>query len=290
MSRHSAKLVADAPGWIPALNRALETLLTDYPHRTDELLEAALYSVGSPGHRWRPILLLTIYERLAGRKFPPDALPLACAVEFLHTASIILDDLPAMDDATLRRGAPPCHAKFGQSRAILTAHWLCDVAQHWVGGVRRTHPGCAVDLEDAFRAVKNEMMRGQTMDLEWGDLSEEETIEKYRLKSGALYGFTASAPAHLLGSTVEAECLKKFGNYLGIAYQLSDDLHDMTDTVEGLGKDVRKDEQKKTIPYIYGVERTLELKELYIQKCLRELKTVDNLTFDLAPLVEKICL
>ena len=272
-------------------NRTLEEKLAEYPHRTSELLEAALHSVCSPGHRWRPILLFEIYEKLAHERNAFDVLPVACAIEYLHTASIILDDLPSMDNATLRRGKQPCHLKFGQPRAILTAHWLCDVAQHLIHGFHlQTHPKCFVDLEDILRETKNEMMKGQTLDLERETITDEEIIEKYRLKSGALYAFTASVPANLLGLSEKAVHLRRFGNYLGIAYQVSDDVHDITDTIEVLGKDVRKDEHKGSIPYMHGIEKALEVKNLYIEKCIGELKAVGGFMDDIIDLVEKICL
>lgn len=174
MSQTNATHRAEAVNWLPLMGRILEKALSEYPHQTDEIREAALYSVGAPGHRWRPILMLTIFDRLSRTKDFPAVMPLACAVEFLHTASIILDDLPAMDDATLRRGKEPCHVKFGQPLAILTACWLCDVAQHSVHvAARRASPDCSVDLEDLFRATKNEMMRGQALDLNGAGLRDD---------------------------------------------------------------------------------------------------------------------
>lgn len=292
MSQPSAKIHVPAPGdWLPMLNRTLEEKLAEYPYQTGELLEAALYSVQSSGHRWRPILLVKIYENLAHERPPYDVLPVACAVEYLHTASIILDDLPAMDDGTLRRGKQPCHLKFSQARALLTAHWLCDVAQHLIHEFNlRAYPSCIVDLEDLLRATKNEMMRGQTVDLERENLSDEEIIEKYRLKSGALYGFTAAVTAHLFGLAEEALHLEKFGNYLGVAYQISDDIHDMMDNIEALGKDVRKDEHRGSIPYIHGIEKATEMKNLYMEKCVEELGAGRGNFHDITSLVEKICL
>lgn len=291
MSQPSVRLrTAENPDWTSVLNQTLEEKLATYPHQTGELLEAALYSVSSPGHRWRPILLLKVYENFVRQRSPYDVIPVACAIEYLHNASIIMDDLPGMDDATLRRGKQPCHLKFGQARAILTAHWLCDVAQHLIHEFDlRAYPKCTADLEDLLRATKNEMMRGQTLDLERENLSDEEITEKYRLKSGALYGFTASVPAHLAGSAQAALHLERFGNYLGVAYQISDDIHDMTDTIEVLGKDVRKDANRGSVPYIHGIEKSLEMKNLYMEKCIEELKASGGPVDDITRLVEKIC-
>ena len=115
---------------IRRVNSLLPQELHNYPHQTEQLLEAAEYAVAGPGHRWRPILFTRIYEKLSDKAQSSKALSVACAIEFLHTASLILDDLPSADDATLRRGKQPCHLEFGEARAILAALWLCDVAQH----------------------------------------------------------------------------------------------------------------------------------------------------------------
>lgn len=290
MAQHPARV--RQPARIPdleSLNRALTENLKSYPHLTEELLEAALYSVESPGHRWRPILFFGIYEALGGEAKQREILALPCAIEFLHTASIMLDDLPAMDDGMLRRGKLPCHLKFTQARAILAAHWLCDVAQHLVHEYQSRHTVQA-DLEDLFRALKNNMMHGQTIDLEDRGLTLSETLEKYKLKSGCLYGFTAAAPAHVLGRTGITAHLERFGHYLGIAYQISDDIHDHADAAEVLGKDVRKDGCKSTIPALCGVEHAIQLKEHYKEKAMDELWCVPDAIEGIGDLVEQICL
>lgn len=275
---------------IKSLNEKLVEYLASYPFQTDELFEAAAYSVESPGHRWRPILFLKIFQKLAHKTNYHDVLPIACAIEFLHTASIILDDLPAMDDGTLRRGKRPCHLEFGQPRALLTALWLCDVAQYLIHDFQlRSKLGCTADLEELLRSTKNEMMKGQTLDLEGENLTDNEILEKYRLKSGALYSFTACVPAYLLAQAKLAEHLKEFGNNLAVAYQISDDIHDCMDTAEDLGKDVNKDKNKDTIPLRRGIRKAAELKDFYKQKAINELSNIPAPIDDLVSLVEKIC-
>lgn len=275
---------------LPLLNRQLADALAEYPYQTAEILEAARYSVSTPGHRWRPILLLTIYEHLSGLEDVSAALPVACAVEFLHTSSIILDDLPVMDDATLRRGKEPCHIRFGQATAILTACWLCDVAQHLIHTAPTSDAARVAHLEEFFRATKNEMLRGQSLDLCGRDLTDDEIIEKCRLKSGALYAFTASAPAYMLGLGTLADSLKKFGNYLGIAYQLADDVNDQIGRIEDVGKDVGKDEGKDTIPNRRGLQKTREMIALYKGMCLDEIRRTPLPVDTFAPLVDLICM
>ena len=290
MTQNSAKLCKSGQNvLLESLNRTLLENLKSYPHQTGKLLEASAYAVDSPGHRWRPILLFTIYNELTQKTNYQEILPLASAIEYLHTASIILDDLPMMDDGTLRRGKIPCHIKYNQARAVHAALWLCDVAQHYIHEFQ-SQRDISTDLENLLRTIKNDMIHGQTIDLELKNLTLEEIIEKYRLKSGALYGFTASLPAHILGLTEFVCPLESFGNYLGIAYQIADDIHDHTDTIEALGKDVRKDEDKSTIPIICGIEKATELRETYKEKALKELQTIPKLTGDVAYLLQQICL
>lgn len=96
-------------------------------------------------------------------------------------------------------------------------------------------------------------------------------------------------PAHLSGSSEAALHLERFGNYLGIAYQISDDIHDMTDSIEALGKDVRKDEHRGSIPYLHGVDKAIEIKNFYMGECIRELKASGGDVRDIVVMVESIC-
>src|SRR5688500_8982071 len=112
------------------INANLNDSVSGYPYKTRELFSAAQFVIKGGGHRWRPILFLMIYRRLNFEGQYQRLLPVASAIELLHNSSIVLDDLPAMDNGTLRRGKKTCHLMFGEARAILTAFWLCDIAQH----------------------------------------------------------------------------------------------------------------------------------------------------------------
>ena len=277
------------PDPLQRFNELLLLNLSQYRHSTPELLEAATYAVRTPGHRWRPLLFVHIWNRVTEpREDPESHLGLVTAIEYVHTASIVLDDLPAMDDGTLRRGQVPCHIKFGQARAILAALWLCDVAQNLIHQWQSQNR-VDVDLEELFRSIKNDMMKGEILDLEGScDAPLSQLIEKSRLKSGALYGFTASLPAIILGLQEAVISLNDFGNYLGIAYQISDDIQDCVATKTEVGKDVGQDE--RTIPRLYGLEKASELKEQYKERALMKARQVINPIEDLANIVEKICL
>jgi geranylgeranyl pyrophosphate synthase len=270
------------------INELLLLTLNGYRYSAPELLEAAQYAVSSPGHRWRPLLFVEIWKTFTNEgELPKHHLGLVTAIEYLHTASIILDDLPAMDDGTLRRGQAPCHIKFGQGRAILTALWLCDVAQSLLHAWRSVQT-IDVDVEELFRSVKTEMMNGQVLDLESGaNATLAQLVERSRLKSGALYGFTASLPVLILGVVEAVVPLRAFGNYLGIAYQISDDILDCVAVKDEIGKDVRRD--RNTIPRLYGLTRAMELKQEYKEKAVVELRKGLTPCEKIVRMLDEIC-
>lgn len=264
-------------------------LLRAYPYPSKDLQDASHYSFSSGGHRWRPILFLRVYGKLAAGRDLGAVIKLACSIELVHTASIMLDDLPEMDNAQVRRGKKTCHLEFGPAVAVMASLWLCDVAQHVVHGfqsARPPKPGC--DLEEHIRFARSQMMLGQVRDLQATCTGEEEILEVYRLKSGVLYGLAAAAPAYLLGLARQAELLQRFGHFLGIAYQISDDIADMTASARELGKDVGRDVARKTIPRLFGERRAVELRDTYKQSAISELKHLDRPIGDLIELVQRI--
>jgi geranylgeranyl pyrophosphate synthase len=225
-----------------------------------------------------------IYNKFAQETLKTDVLAIACAIEFVHTASIILDDLPCMDDGKIRRGRTACHLVFGESRATAAALWLCDVAQHLLHNAAKD-----VDLENLFREIKAEMMKGQVLDLEGKNLTKDEIIAKYRMKSGALYAFMASAPALMHDNPDAANALSAFGNYLGIAYQISDDIHDQLGSVATLNKDVHKDVNKDTIPGLVGLKKAAQMRDAYRLEAINKLSALPAAFEDLIQIAEEIC-
>lgn len=267
-----------------SFDSTLTHYLEHYPYSVSQLHEVASYSVAPPAHRWRPLLFVRIYSKFAQETSRTDVMAIACAIEFLHTASIILDDLPCMDDGKIRRGRVACHLVFGESRAIAAALWLSDVAQHLIHNAAND-----VDLENLFRETKAEMMKGQVLDLEGKNLTKDEIIAKYRMKSGALYAFVASAPALMHDSPDAAKALSTFGNYLGIAYQISDDIHDQVDSVATLNKDVLKDVNKDTIPALVGLKKAAQMRDAYRLEAINKLLTLPPAFEDLIEIAEEIC-
>jgi geranylgeranyl diphosphate synthase type II len=240
--------------------RLLELVPRD-PSRVGEAVHASLHA---PAKRLRPVLSLLVTEMLNGE---PDAvLPAACAVELVHTASLILDDLPSMDNATLRRGRPACHVAFGESTAILAAFALLTrgfelLAEDWPGA-----PSPAVRQAiacDLGRAVgKDGMIAGQAADLQMAgreiDFATLEFI--HSRKTGALFIAAAVLGAEAAGADAAVrEAVSAYSKNLGLAFQIVDDLLDVAGDKAVLGKDVGQDLKKTTFVSFAGVAGATQL-------------------------------
>jgi len=234
------------------------------PGRASRVQAAIEDSLMAPGKRLRPILALMVAEVLRGN--PESVLPAAGAIEMVHTASLILDDLPCMDDAATRRGRPTCHVAHGEATAVLAAFALQNRAfeilgEGWPGG-----PGASVRAgltRDLALAIGLDgMIAGQATDLEMTDvLIDFQTLEFiHSRKTGAL--FTASAElgaAAARASASERAAVSAYAKNLGLAFQVVDDLIDATGASLEAGKDVGKDAKKSTFVSFSGVEGASEL-------------------------------
>lgn len=213
--------------------------------RASMLNDAICYALFPGGKRWRPLLTL-LGAQLAGRE-ALDALEAACAMEYLHTSSIILDDLPAMDDASIRRGRTAVHLIYGESIAMLAALSLLNEAYALLARNARRTGACSMTgrlIELAARSIGPDgMIGGQTIDLSVGNARVDDGALKSRnLKTTSLMRLTLSAGALACGaSDEEAEALASFGNYLGDAYQICDDLIDEHGAAELMGKPTGQD-------------------------------------------------
>jgi geranylgeranyl diphosphate synthase type II len=250
------------------VDAALERFLPSASAPTPKLLEAMRYSVFSGGKRLRPILALTAYELTGGEG---DAiLAPACATELIHTYSLIHDDLPAMDDDDTRRGRPTCHKAFDEATAILAGDALLPLAFEIVAREGRLTPGrrLAVVAELAAANGLGGMVGGQVADIEGeGTAVTIEAVEFIHLnktarplRAAVLVGALAAGapPDGILALGV-------FGEKMGLAFQIADDLLDVTGTEEEMGKAVGKDEGrgKLTYPAAVGVSgATARAKEL----------------------------
>jgi geranylgeranyl pyrophosphate synthase len=234
------------------------------PGRASRVQAAIEDSLMAPGKRLRPILALMVAEVLRGN--PESVLPAAGAIEMVHTASLILDDLPSMDDASTRRGRPTCHVAHGEATAVLAAFALQNRAfeilgEGWPGGPDASvRAGLTRDL--ALAIGLDGMIAGQATDLEMTDvLIDFQTLEFiHSRKTGAL--FTASAElgaAAARASASERAAVSAYAKNLGLAFQVVDDLIDATGAAKDAGKDVGKDVRKATFVSFSGVEGASEL-------------------------------
>jgi geranylgeranyl diphosphate synthase type II len=236
-----------------ALDRALPAADRD-PRK---LNEAMRYSVFAGGKRLRPALALLACGVGGGTE--EDAMPVACALELIHTYCLIHDDLPAMDDDDLRRGKPSNHKGFGEATAILAGDALLSQAFRVVASLPRRKALPAV-LEELGRATGAEgMVGGQIADLEAeGREPDRATVDFIHLhKTAALIEASLRIGALSAGSDTEVvEALGRFGRLVGHAFQILDDVLDEAGTEEGMGKPVRKDRLrgKMTYPSVLGVE------------------------------------
>jgi geranylgeranyl diphosphate synthase type II len=243
-----------------ALDRALprETAWPATIHR------AVRYSLFAGGKRIRPTLVLAAGDAVGGDR--EETMPLACAVEMIHTYSLIHDDLPAMDDDDLRRGKPTSHKVFGEAIAILAGDALLTRAFHLMAEVPGGWSEERVRRRLAATAILGEacgttgLIGGQVIDLESeGQAIEAGTLEcLHRAKTGALLGACVRGGAILGGARAEdLERLAGYARAIGLAFQVVDDVLDATEGAEKLGKTAGKDEAAKKATYvaIHGLER-----------------------------------
>jgi geranylgeranyl diphosphate synthase, type II len=238
---------------------ALERLLPKASVKPEAIHRAMRYSLFAGGKRLRPILCLAAAESCGGDI--EDALPPACAVECVHTYSLIHDDLPCMDDDDLRRGRPTSHKVFGEAVAVLAGDALLTAAFEILATVRETPRYKLKDFmnELSFAAGSRQLIAGQVADLEGEGkkCSRAELRFIHESKTAAMIIASLKLGAMAANATSgQVAALGKFGRYLGLAFQVIDDILDITQTSERLGKSAGKDvaAQKATYPALIGLE------------------------------------
>lgn len=268
----------------------VETKLADYIESNDfvdsdcppRLREAMAYSLLAGGKRLRPVLVLMAADACGGDV--ESAFPAACALEIVHTYSLIHDDLPAMDDDDLRRGRPTCHKQFGEALAILAGDALLTLAFEILA--KEIHPpetaaACCADLASAAGAMG--MVGGQVVDLEAeescrnplfeGTLEQLESI--HRRKTGRLFTCSLTMGARVAGADPsKRERLETYGKCVGLAFQIADDLLDVTGDQVKMGKGVQKDADhgKLTYPALLGIEESRRRAEDLIDRARTAIK------------------
>ena len=268
MSAHPAASGIDVPAVLGAMRQevdaALDRALPPESAWPATIHRAVRYSLFAGGKRIRPALVIAAGEAVGGAR--EDLMPLACAVEMIHTYSLIHDDLPAMDDDDLRRGKPTSHKVFGEAVAILAGdalltrafHLMADVPEAWDEAHVRRRVRTTAILGEACGTTG--LIGGQVMDLESeGEPIEAEALERlHRAKTGALLSACVRGGAILGGAKPgELAALARYASAIGLAFQVVDDVLDATEESARLGKTAGKDAaaHKATYVSVHGLDR-----------------------------------
>ena len=259
-----------------AVDAALEQRMPSENTQPSSIHRAMRYSVQAGGKRVRPILCLE-----SARIFSPDVtatLPVACALEFIHTYSLIHDDLPALDDDDLRRGKPTCHKKFGEATAILAGDALLTLAFETLANapIEASRRVAILSHVAASAGTINGMVGGQVADLEaeGHDIQPAELEYIHRSKTAALIRAAVVAGALSGGAKQEdVRRLGRFGETIGWAFQVVDDILDVEESSAALGKTAGKDAARKkaTYPALYGLEKSHQFAKELESRAMAEL-------------------
>jgi len=255
---------------------ALESIIE--PLKEHSVLYAAMsYSLLSGGKRIRPILMLTTYSAITNSE--SEIVPFGCALEMIHTYSLIHDDLPIMDNSDLRRGKPTCHKVYGDDMALLAGDALISFAFEVISdpsNIKNFSPEQILNVVydfGVYTGIKG-LVGGQVMDIVTSGMEsiDKDTILYIEKKKTASLITLAVRTGAILGNAPEDEiaAVSNFGLNLGISYQIVDDILDAVSSPEVLGKDTGQDKKnrKATFVSLYGIEAARKMAEEYVQKAI----------------------
>lgn len=252
------------------LNQLNKSIVTD----------AMTYSVSNGGKRIRPFLTLEFAKACGGNI--DAALDFGCAIEMIHTYSLIHDDLPCMDNDDMRRGKPSCHIAFGEDNALLAGDSLLTHAFKVVASAKNIPSSNIVTAVDYLSKYANGMIEGQVLDLQFekSNPTVDNVLSMYKLKTGCLL-VAACQLGCLSSENWSLDMSEAAGDYamnLGLAFQIMDDILDITGDAETLGKPVGSDEknQKSTIVKFYGLEKARDMVDEYTNKAINSLNAIDG--------------
>lgn len=268
---------------VERVNAALESILkTSEP--PDHLLEAMTYSLMAGGKRFRSVLCVAAAEAVGGKL--QDVLAAACALEMVHTYSLIHDDLPAMDDDDMRRGQPTCHKAFDEATAILAGDALLTLAFQTLSSVEYSNARQAVKWLRAIQLISQAagycgMIQGQMLDMdsEGSCLTLNELKSMHRLKTGALIEVSLRCGAELVGvNSSQIQALESYARHIGLAFQVTDDILNVEGDPAIMGKAVGTDElrHKSTYPSLLGLEESKTFAANLIENALKALESFDQ--------------
>ncbi|NQU17017.1 MAG: polyprenyl synthetase family protein [Candidatus Saganbacteria bacterium] len=253
---------------IKIVDRALKKYL---PKDNSVLSKAMRYSIFAGGKRFRPSLMLLTTKMLRGKI--ADVLPAACSVEMIHTFTLIHDDLPCMDNSDLRRGKPTCHKKYGEAIALLAGDGLNTLAFKIISD--NCPPKRSVEVVSELSAALLEVVEGQVLDLEAGAGSVSQLKKIHLKKTASLIRASVKIAAILANAKrKEINSLSKYGEEMGLAFQIADDILDFASTPEILGKPTGSDSenQKSTYPLFLGVDEAKKLSQVHCKRAAALLK------------------
>ncbi len=278
----------DLKSYLNRQKKTIDDALLGYLQRlcpSRHLLEPVTYAVMAGGKRLRPVLCLAAADAVAGDSL--SVIPAACAIEMIHTYSLIHDDLPALDDDRLRRGKPTCHIQFTEATAILSGDALLNMAFETI-----SETGLGASVEQARKWLQvidivsqasgcRGMIEGQARDLafEGVRLTPEALQALHELKTGALIKAAIQVGALIGGgSQKQIEHLTDYANRIGLAFQVVDDILNITGDPARLGKAVGTDQQrqKNTYPALMGLDQSRQFSHTLIDSALQAISTFDN--------------
>ncbi|MUV39683.1 Dimethylallyltranstransferase [Lentibacillus sp. JNUCC-1] len=267
-------MTASLETFMARYKKTIESVMNGYLNELDvpkELKDSMRYSIEAGGKRIRPLLLMASY--LAYKRDVEITYSSAAALEFIHTYSLIHDDLPAMDDDNLRRGKPTNHIVFNEATAILAGDALLTSSFELISkdeSLSNSQKQYLIGLLSETSGPKG-MVAGQILDMqaEEQQVSLVELEQIHTLKTGELLRFAVTAGAYLAGATNEQlEDLKLFAHYIGLIFQVQDDILDVVGDETKLGKPIQSDTAnlKSTYPLLLGIEGAIEQKKAYVKQ------------------------
>lgn len=265
------------------INVALEKILRD-SRPSEPIAEAMKYSLMAGGKRIRPVLCIAAAEAVGGK--PQAVLPAACALEMVHTYSLIHDDLPAMDNDDLRRGKPTCHVAFDEATAILAGDALLTLAFEVLSSVEISGENQALGWLKVIHIISTAagyrgMIQGQMLDMaaEGQHLTVDELKSLHALKTGALIEASLLCGAVLADARKrQMEVLGSYARNIGLAFQVTDDILNVEGNPKVMGKAVGTDElrEKSTYPALLGIKTSRQYARNLVDEALQVLEVFDK--------------
>ena len=259
IQKSSTKTALDLGNFESVVDEKLNSIFQRLTKNQTTIDKSISYALSNPGKRIRPTLVFLVGDFLGIETSRLESI--AGAIELIHTYSLVHDDLPCMDDDDLRRGKPTLHKKFNESTAVLAGDALQTLAFNLILDDKNLNISEKQDLlSDLAKRIGPEgMVLGQNLDIEYEkkNPSFDEIMEMNRLKTGLLIEFSILSPFYLKGDLTKD--WYQLAKNIGISFQLIDDMLDLSETTEKIGKTAKKDleNNKKTIPICFGIDKTM---------------------------------